>query len=144
MTITIDDGTFLVGNSFITIDEADEFHAARLNTDWATLTDSEKEAALIRAFDFLSVQNWASTAFSSGIPLKVKNAQCIGALKEAGSSGALQPDITPGVKVQKFDDVMETEYFESSGSGGTTYTAVENMISPYLTRPGMQRTLVRG
>jgi hypothetical protein len=145
MTIIIDDGTFLIGNSFVEISTADTFHASRLNTNWSSATEAQKEAALIRAFDFLSVQNWATDAFSSGIPLKIQNAQCIGALKEVEASGALQPDLTPGIKKESIDGVVSTEYFnEDSGGGGVVYTAVENMIKPYLRRPGMQRMLVRG
>lgn len=145
MTITIDDGTFLIGNSFVEIADADTYHSSRLNTEWASATAEQKEAALIRSFDFLSVQNWASDTFSSGIPLKIQNAQCIGALKEIESNGALQPDLTPGVKKESIDGVTSTEYFdEDAGGGGVVHTAVENMIKPYLRRPGMQRTLVRG
>ena len=145
MAITVDDGTFETGNSFVTIAEADAFHSARLNTDWTEASDEDKEAALIRAFDFLSVQPWASKTFTSSIPLKIQNAQCIGALKEIQTSGTLQPDITPGVKKESIDGVMENEFYETArGSGGTVHTAVENMIRPFLKRPGMQRRLVRG
>lgn len=149
MTITIDDGTFLVGNSFVTIEEADAYHTDRLNSDWVAAEESTKEAALIRAFDYLSVKNWLSTAFSDGIPIRVENAQCVAALKELQATGALQPDITPGLKKKEIDGVISTEYFESSvAAGGTIYTAVENMIEPYLaTSAASSRrtiTLVRG
>jgi hypothetical protein len=143
MTITIDDGTFLIGNSFVTVLMADAFHEARQNTAWFAASEAQKEAALIKAFDYLSVQNWTSTAFSTEIPLKIKNAQCIGALKELEEAGALQPDVNPNIKMESIDGVMETEYFEGSGSA-IIPTAVMNMIKPYLKRPGMNMTMVRG
>jgi len=139
----IDNGTFAVGNSFVTLSEADEYHNIRQNTDWFDKTNAQREAALIKAFDFLSVQNWTTTAFSSGVPAKIKSAQCIGALKEATSPDALQPDISSSVKKESIDGVMETEYFEGSGSAAII-TAVENMIRPYIKKPGMRMTMVRG
>ena len=143
MSLIIDSGTFLVGNSFATVIEADGFHADRQNTDWAAATTIQKEAALIKAFDFLSVQNWKSDAFTVSVPLKIKNAQCIGALKEVGTPGSLLPDITPGIKKEAIDGVNETEYF-AGGGAGTVYTAVENMIRPYLKKVGMRMKIVRG
>lgn len=143
MAITIDGGTFLVGNSFVTMVEADSFHMSRQNTAWDEADAEFKEAALIRAFDYLSVQNWATNAFLTGVPIKVKNAQCVAALKELTNNGAMLPDITPGVKRESIDGAISTEYFSGSGSG-TIHTAVENMIRPYLKTFGMRMRLVRG
>jgi len=142
MTLIIDSGTFLVGNSLATVAEADAFHLARQNTVWGMALTPAKEAALIKTFDFLSTQNWQTTTFDSGIPLKIKNAQCIGALIELSTPGSLQPDITPGIKMEAIDGVNEVQYFEGSG-GATIYTAVENMIKPYLKRMGMRMTMTR-
>jgi len=145
MALIIDTGTFLVGNSLVTVAEADAFHSIRQNQAWELAALYVKEAALIKAFDFLSVQNWKSDAFESGVPLKIKNAQCIGALRELDSPGALQPDVTPGIKKEAIDGVNETEYFENSGSG-VIHTAVENLIKPYMKVSGlrMRMRIVRG
>ena len=143
MTITIDDGTFEVGNSFVTILEADTYAVDRGYTTWAAATEALKEMALIRTFDYLSVQNWKTTAFTTEIPVKVKNAQCLGAIKELAESGALQPDVTTGIKSESIDGVLETEYFESTGTG-IVYSAVENLISPYINKVGFKTRLVRG
>lgn len=143
MTLTIDDGTFEVGNSFVTLEEAETFCTERGYTDWTgTDNDANKETALTRTFDFLSVQNWISTAFDSGVPTKIKYAQILGAIKELASIGALQPDVTPNVKSESIAGAIETEYFE--GGGYTQYTAVENMIRPYLVRPGVKTRIVLG
>lgn len=144
MALIVDPGTFVVGNTFVEIAFADNFHVSRKNNPWIQATVEDKEAALVRAFDYFTVQNWKSDAFLLGIPLRVKNAQCIAALKELSSPGAMQPDITPGVKKESIDGAVSTEYFEDQGGGGTVYTAVNNMIKPFLKRPGMQMKLVRG
>ena len=132
MALIIDDGTFLVGNSFIELEEADAFHLDRVNTEWIDADPDVKEAALIRMFDFLSVQPWKSTAFSDEIPLKVRQAQCVGAAKELTESGAMQPDLSQGIKAETLEDVVSVEYFEGGAGNGTLFTAIENLIAPYL------------
>lgn len=142
MAITIDDGTFAVGNSFVTAREAEAFHEARGYTDWTTSTDDAgKEAALIRAFDFLSVQNWKTDTFETSVPTKVEQAQILGALKELSSPGSLQPDITTGIKSQSIEGAVETEYY-STGEG-TLFTVVENLIRPYINQPGIRTSITR-
>ena len=142
MTLTIDDGTFEVGNTFVTENEAEEYHESRGNSSWEDADDEAKEAALIRAFDYLSVQNWSSTAFETTIPVKVKQAQMLAALKELSSSGVLQPDVSTGVKSEAIEGAIEKEYYESGP--GTIFSGVENLIRPYLVRPGRKTVLVRG
>ncbi len=142
MALTIDDGTFEVGNSFITAVESNTFAQDRGYVDWVDGDDEDKEAALIRTFDFLSVQNWKSTTFDDGIPVKIQNAQCLGAIRELETSGTLQPDVSTGIKSESIDGVLETEYFE--GGAGQVFSSVENMISPYINRPGYKTNIVRG
>ncbi len=142
MTIIIDDGTFVIGNSFVTVDAAEAYHESRGYTIWIDGEDEEKEAALIRAFDFLSVQNWKTTVFENSVPIKIQQAQILGALKELSSPGSLQPDIVTGIKSESLDGVIETEYFK--GGTGTLFTAVENMIKPYIITKGTKTKIVRG
>ena len=75
--------------------------------------------------------------------LKVENAQCIGAIRELAESGALQPDVTVGIKSESIDGVLATEYFEDTGTG-IVYSAVENLIAPYINKVGSKTRLVRG
>lgn len=142
MALIIDDGTFEVGNSLGTIDEADAYHLLRGNTAWATAESADKESAMIRSFDFLSVQPWSSTAFDNGIPIKVKQAQFVGALKELAGSGSLQPDAKSGIKKESIAGAIEKEYFE--GGDVTIYSAVENLIQPYTRVAGRKVKMVRG
>jgi len=142
MTITIDDGTFTVGNSFVTLAESDTYSNDRNYTTWIDGDEEEKEAALIRSFDYLSIQNWISTTFDDGIPARIEQAQMLGATREFDSPGALQPDISTGIKSEELKDVIETHYFE--GGTGTIFSAVENLITPYINRPGYITRIVRG
>lgn len=142
MTITLDTGTFEVGNSLISIAEADEYYVSRGYTAWTELSDdAKKEAALVRAFDFLSVQNWRTDTFTAGIPAKIKQAQCIAALRELSSPGSMQPDRTTGLKMESVDGVFEKQFFE--GGGSESHTAVNNLILPYLVRAGVKTRIVR-
>jgi hypothetical protein len=147
MPLTIDDGTFNVGNSFVTLGYAYDYHELRGNSAWIQKTDEEQEALLVRAFDFLSVQNWASDTFTTAIPKKIKDAQCLAAFKELEQDNALQPDYNPTIKRERIEGVIETEYFgkgETASMASAPPAAVMNLIGPYLKRPGMRMTMVRG
>jgi len=146
--LTIDDGTFEVGNSFVTLLTADTYFEERSSTVWVdSVSDEDKEAALIRAFDYLSVQSWAAGVFDEEVPEKIKRAQMVAAGKELSSPNVLQPDIQKNVKRQKFDGAMETEYFDKNIESGTIFTEIENLIKSYLSvvsvRTTGQRFLVR-
>ena len=67
MPLIVEDGTLPAGaNSFAGLAEADAYHAARLTEAWAGgVTDTQKEAALIRASDWLNRKvRWAGTKVS--------------------------------------------------------------------------------
>ncbi len=134
MTITIDDGTFLVGNSFCTLIEADTYHTDRSTTAWidVTITDAEKEAAIIKSFDFLYVQDWVTDTFLTEIPVKIKRAQIVAAEKELSSPGSLQEDEDSNLKRKRIEGIIEKEYFSKSLSSATVFTEIMNLISPYL------------
>jgi hypothetical protein len=134
MTITIDDGTFLVGNSFVTLDETDTYHEDRATETWiaTTVTDDQKEAALIKAFDYLYVQNWIAGVFDTEIPIRVKQAQMVAAGKELSSPGSLQADQDSNVKRKNIEGAIETEYFSKSLSSAPVFTQIQNLLKPYL------------
>lgn len=144
MTLTLDDGTFAVGNTLISLDDADEYHDIRGNAEWTEALDVSKEAALVRAFDYLAVQDWTAGTFDDGIPAAITKAQCIGAAKELSSPGTLQPDVTTGIKSQSIAGAVEKEFFEDGEQ--TIFSAIENLIRPYLGNSyySTGRVLVRG
>ena len=56
-TFTVEDGTGLAGaNSYLSVSDADDYHAGRGNTEWdkAANTDALKEDALVRATDYIN------------------------------------------------------------------------------------------
>lgn len=133
MSIILDDGTFLVGNSFAVVATADTFCTLRALSTW-TQSDStaDKEAALIRAFDYLKICSWSDTAFADGIPDRVVEAQIRAAAKELASPGAMQPDEESNLKRKKIEGAVEKEYFDASRFSGTIHNDVLNLIRPYL------------
>lgn len=67
MPLIVEDGTLPAGaNSFADLAEADAYHAARLRAAWTgEVTDAQKEAALIRASDWLNRKvTWAGHKIS--------------------------------------------------------------------------------
>ena len=56
MPLIVEDGTLPAGaNSFASVADADAYHAARLTAAWTDeLAEAQKEAALIRASDWLN------------------------------------------------------------------------------------------
>lgn len=54
MAFVAEDGTGLTtSNAYIAVAFADDYHADRGNTDWAAATEAQKQAALIRASDYI-------------------------------------------------------------------------------------------
>ena len=144
MTLTIDDGTFTIGNTFLSLDDIDEYHAQRLTAPWSTSTDNDaKEAAIIRAFDYLSVQNWTINAFDDGIPTRVCAALCVAANKELESNGILQADQQKNIKRKRIEGAIETEYFSQKISNETVFTEINNLIKPYIVAPIYRRSSQR-
>lgn len=52
--LIVEDGTVVAGaESYISVADANTYHAARGNTNWATISEAEAEQALRRATDYL-------------------------------------------------------------------------------------------
>lgn len=139
MALIIDDGTLETGNTFATLDEADIYHGDRLTTDWIEKTIPDKEAAMIRAFDYLKVLPWNDTAFALGVPDRVKEAQIKAAVKEVKEPGTLQQDQTSNIKRKKIEGAIETEYFQAGKFSGTIHTDINALLQPYLIAPAVVR-----
>jgi hypothetical protein len=153
MTIIVEDGTGLAdAESYISVGDANTYHAARGNTDWAALSDADKESALRRATDYMlqayrsrwSGQRATSTQAldwprygvivdwfelsSDVVPVAVERACAELALR--ASSADLAADLERGIKRQKVD-VIETEY-DTASPQQKRYRAVDNLLAPYL------------
>ena len=148
--LTVDDGSFEVGNTFVSLIDATAYHTLRQTEVWidSEMTDVLREAALVRSFDYFKVQDWADGVFDVSIPDRVIQAQCVAAAKELESPGTLQADVSSNVKRERIEGAIETEYFSKNLSSQTIFTEIQNLIKPYLetsqTQPvAVQKTLVR-
>jgi len=150
MAFVPEDGSIIPGaNSFVSLAEANSFHADRGNTAWAG-TDNVKEAALIKATDYIEQtygHKWLGELISphqslswprenvpnvasDEIPVKLKQAVCTLALE------ALTTDLNPAlargglVKREKVD-VIEVEYMDGAKSE-TKRPAVDGLLRGLL------------
>ncbi|MBB1599483.1 DnaT-like ssDNA-binding protein [Variovorax sp. UMC13] len=138
--------------SLCSVAAADAYHLARGNAAWALLDNTAKEAALIRATDYLGGtygQRWKGYRVSaeqtldwprydvavngylvdsSVVPAAVANACAELALRAA--TGPLTIDVGR-LKSRVKVGPIETEYVAGSGAQ-TRYTAVENLLAGYL------------
>lgn len=146
MAFVVETGSIVPNaNSLVSLAEANDFHSDRNNVNW-TGTDSVKEAAIIRATDYLEqayYDKWLGERVSdvqslswprSGvenvdddvIPVRLKQAVCILALEAL--TGDLNPTLARGglVKREKVD-VIEVEYMDGA-KGQTTRPAVDGLL----------------
>lgn len=166
MTIITEDGTGLpTAETLASVAECDAYHLKRGNTAWATYSTPQKEWALRRANDHLRQKyrlrwkghkllaeqgcEWPRASVvvegfyveSTSVPATVKNAAAELALRSITSSTGLNPDQSRRVKREKVGP-LETEYVEHS-SPEVRLTAVDDLLSPYLSRTGSGVPLVR-
>lgn len=132
-------------NSYVSVADAAAFHTARGNATW-TGTDAVKEAAILRAMDYVEGMPWKGqkTAYANplqwprlnvvdrngqdvpadSVPQGVVYALCAAALVELVTPGALAPALARGGMVKrKKVDVIETEFMDGAPSS-TTYPAI--------------------
>lgn len=165
MTIIVEDGTGRAdAESYISVADADAYHAKRLNGDWGPLANATKEALLIKATEYMvgtyremwagytvnatQALDWPRYEVPDGrggyidsniVPAEVKKACAELALK--ANAGELAPDLEQAVKREKVDSI-EVEY-ESYSSQSPRYPAVYSMIARYLSNSGFTVKLVR-
>ena len=155
MSLTLEDGTGIAAaNSYVDTTYADAFHTARGNTAW-TGTTAVKEAALVRAFDYLcnekryrfrgarttSIQRapFPRTGCQerngplytdNQIPWRVKDAQCL--LAVLALSGALESSLARGGKVQSETVGPISTTYAADAPVETIYTGVDGLLDPVL------------
>jgi hypothetical protein len=151
----VEDGTVVDNaNSYVTVAAANAYHSDRGNAAW-TGTDAVKEAALIKATDYIEQkynQRWIgyltevnqplswprairqpntlyNDYLTGVVPEKLKQAVCILALEALSSD--LNPVQDRAVKREKVD-VIEVEYMDNALSGKSR-PAVDGLLREYLT-----------
>lgn len=164
MSLVVEDGQGRPdAQSYVSVSDATAYHASRGNSAWGALSEPEKEAALIRATDYMrgayrmrwrgyranSVQalDWPRLSVvvdgypvaPDSVPADVANACCELALR--ASSGELAPDLTQGI-VQRTVDVITTVY-DTTSPQATRFRAVDQLLAPYLSGAGAFARLER-
>jgi hypothetical protein len=165
MSLIVEDGTGLsTADSYISAAAATARHLALGNTDWAILTDAEKEQALRRATVYMEqayrtrwvgcrahqtqalswpryISELVDDIYIAGdvLPADIANACADLALKAA--AGELNADLTRGV-VRKKVGPLETEYDRNSPQS-VRYRAIDMALAPYLKGSSAMATLVR-
>lgn len=141
--LIVEDGTGLAGaNAYVSSEFADEYFSARKNEAWIALDSATKEAAIIKATDYLEAVYWGkwqgeklkadqALAFPRrpfGMPAKLKFAVCELAIK--ANSGELLSDIERLTTKEKVGSI-EVEY-SSSADPTTKYAYVCSLLKPFL------------
>jgi hypothetical protein len=159
MFIASDGVNYEIANSYVDLEYADAYHAVRGNSLW-TGTDEQKQAALIKATDYIEQvygQRFIAFGYSDsllawprydlmtyenlGIPENLKKA--VSELALEALSNDLNPVINPvaAVKREKVD-VLETEYFEAKADKPLR-PAVIGYLLPLLSGTSFNRKVVR-
>lgn len=159
--LIVEDGTGLAdANSYVSLDDAGAYFAARLNTSWAAKTDDERASALIQATQYLDArytfrgapvadgQALAWPRYNRGLPgydwpvKRLKDACCEVALRAA--AGALFTDQEASIVTsEKVGDIAVT-YAEGQRNGGQVRIAiVDDLLAPFAAGGGMNIELVR-
>lgn len=116
-------------NSYVTLAEADAYIASRFGYDqWDTLTDPQKESALISAAQQMNAAcNWYSSKYEFEFdpiadppPQELKDAQCEIAYSIAASGSANTGTSDPLTKLKAGD--VELEWKASGGSSSPLYS----------------------
>ena len=159
MSLIVEDGTGMANaESYISVVDADTYHANLGNTAWASLTTTVKEQLLRKATNYM-VQvyrsAWAGIRINDtqsldfprylvpkydngamysyydekSVPKEVKDACCEFALK--ANAGSLAPDLDRLTKREKVG-VLEVEYDNAKGLPYVQYRAMDNLLYPLL------------
>lgn len=164
MALIVEDGTGRTdANAYVSVADATARMTALGNTNWADLTSTEMEQAIVRATGYMEQayrSNWRGTRLlrdqalswprygaivdgwtieSTLVPLDVANACADLAFKAAG--GDLNEDLTRSIIREKVGP-LETEYSAFSPQS-VRYRAIDMALTPYLRGGSMNVSLVR-
>ena len=164
MSLIVEDGTGLAGaESYISVANADTYHANRGNTLWATMTVTEREQALRRSADYflqayrggwkgnrltttqaldwprawVQLDDVAYANYAYFIPnntVPVTVANAQAEMAFAAASGELNPSQSRGI-LKEIIGPLTTEYDPYSPEN-IRYPKVDTMLKPYLTNGG--------
>lgn len=168
-TLVLEDGTgaSASANTYVEVTDVDTYCINRGLTDWATLSTTDRETAILRGMDYIETQDFRgvrmvfsqplewprygvyseygdlsllpseSLVYYQEIPKLLKNAVCQAAYEESQSAGCLLESVTDNIKREKID-VIETEYFDNKPST-TVYRVIEGHLKTLLKPKGMAK-----
>ena len=153
--LIVEDGSEVEGaNTYVSLDDCDTYHENLGNSQW-TGEDEEKKQAILRAMAWLETLSWSGTKLDidnalewpredvitpngydfpeDAVPWQVQDAVCEAALVEIETANGLRPSLSRGgaVKSHRVEGAVSIEYFPGASSG-VKYSAVSNLLRPYL------------
>ena len=138
MSIVVEDGTGKAdAQSYASLATADSYHTLRGNSDWAG-TDTEKEAALVRATDWIDARlfsRWPGLRYSTTQALEWPRAE---AYDQDGN------DISSTVPAALVKALCEAALIELSDARVLTNPQNENGAIISETEGGVSKTYARG
>lgn len=167
MALIVETGSNVVGaESYLSVSDADTYHANRGNAAWAALTTTETEQALRKATDYMQTYRKRWKGYRSyatqpldwprrtiliddsvlnswipydSIPTEIKNACAELALRAA--AGELAPDLERAVASETVGPISTT--YVQGAPQYTQYRAIDMMLRPLLKNGGNGVSLVR-
>lgn len=142
----VEDGTGLPdADALIDLAYADAYHAARGHAEWAG-ADPEKEAAIIRATDYMGTLPWRSAPLKDdqgtawprtgydGIPADVRKACAEYALRALGGTLDPDPSVDPAVEEisEQIGPLRRSSRYRAAAPRRRAYPAADRMIAKYL------------
>lgn len=128
MTMTIKDFTA----DDISLADCTSYHTSRINTAWTDAPADEKEAALVRGFDYIRVQPFRTDLdlFNDGIPTDIEQAVYEAALIEVTSPGILLKNETRDDRMSEIRmGQLVTKYQVDAGNH---FTKIKALLVPYV------------
>lgn len=171
MTLIVESGAVVPdAQSLASVDQADAYHSSRGNAQWAALTTTEKEQALVRATDYVGQMyrtKWKGSrasltqaldwprinvklddigigAFDYYVPYNTVPQQVIHATAEMAlraAAGELAPDLQRTVSAETIGPI-HTEY-AAGAPEYVRYRAIDMLLKPLLQAGGMGMRMVR-
>jgi len=118
----------------ISLSDCTAYHADRANTTWAAATTEEKEAALVRGFDYIRVQPFRTDTdlFTDGIPQDVERAAWEAALIEITTPGILLKDQARDDHISEMK--LNTMAIKYQADARDQFKKIEALLGPYMAR----------
>nr|BDD43781.1 hypothetical protein 1 [Spirochaetaceae bacterium] len=162
--MVVEDGTGLINsNSYLSLTDADAYHADVGNTAWSEATEADREAALITATRWLESRyrtRWIGTRATrdqalswprwnavdpdgyevAGVPRDVAHATAEAALLVIAGEDLNAPQERGGRVKREKTGPIETE-FADGAPAGTNYPAVSGLLRGLIRGPGLRITL---